>query len=69
MGKTLACFGLLLIVIGILPIILPMVGYATYAAMFYLGYYTLVIGSYEFSELMLGLIGLGFILLVIGALK
>ncbi len=69
MGKALACFGLLLIIIGILPIILSMVGYAAYAAYFYLGYYTLMVGTYEFSELMLGLIGFGFLLLIIGALK
>jgi len=69
MGKALACFGLLLIIIGILPLILTMVGYATYAAYFYLGYYTLMVGTYAFSELMLGLIGFGFLLLIIGALK
>ena len=69
MGKGLAILGLLLIIVGVLPLILPMVGYAEYAAYFYLGYYSLMVGTYELSELMLILIGLGFVLLVIGALK
>jgi len=52
-----------------LPIILPMVGFAQYAAYFYLGYYSLMVGTYELSELMLILIGVGFLFLIIGALK
>lgn len=69
MGKGLAILGLLLIIVGIIPLILPMIGYGAYAAYFYLGYYTLPVAGYNLSELMLILIGLGFILLVIGALK
>jgi len=69
MGKALAILGLLLIIVGILPIILPMVGFAQYAAYFYLGYYSLMVGTYELSELMLILIGVGFLFLIIGALK
>jgi hypothetical protein len=69
MGKGLAILGLLLIIVGIIPLILPMVGYASYASYFFLGYYELDLAGYAFSELMLILLGLGFILLVIGALK
>jgi hypothetical protein len=69
MGKGLALFGLLLMIVGIIPLILPMVGYASYASYFFLGYYQLDLAGYAFSELMLILLGLGFILLVIGALK
>ncbi len=68
MGKGLAIFGLLLIIVGVLPLILPMIGYGSYALMFYLGYYTLNIAGYLLSELMLILIGVGFLFLVIGAL-
>lgn len=69
MGKGLALFGLLLMIVGIIPLILPMIGYGTYAAYFFLGYYQLDIAGYAFSELMLILLGLGFIILVVGALK
>ncbi|TFG30305.1 hypothetical protein EU527_14720 [Candidatus Thorarchaeota archaeon] len=69
MGKALAILGLLLIIVGILPLILPMVGFGEYAAYFFLGMYTLPIAGYDFSELMLILMGVGFLLLVIGALK
>jgi hypothetical protein len=69
MGKGLAILGLLLIIVGILPIILPMIGYGAYAAYFYLGYYSLPLAGYDFSELMLILLGLGVILLIVGALK
>jgi hypothetical protein len=69
MGKGIAILGLLLIIVGILPLILPMIGYATYAAYFDLGIYTLPIAGYDFTELMLILLGLGVILLIVGALK
>ena len=69
MGKALAFLGFLLIIIGILPIILPMVGFPQYATYFYLNIYTLPLAGYQFSEVMLGLIGLGFILLIVGAIK
>lgn len=68
MGKGLAIFGLLLIIVGVLPLILPMIGYGAYAAYFFLGYYTLNVAGYLLSELMLILIGVGFLFLVIGAL-
>ncbi|MHA1136575.1 MAG: hypothetical protein ACTSSE_08815 [Candidatus Thorarchaeota archaeon] len=70
MGKGLAILGLLLIIVGILPIILPMIaGFEAYAAYFYLGYYTLPLAGYEFSELMLILLGVGVLFLIIGAIK
>lgn len=72
MGKGAAILGLILIIIGLLPIILPMIGmgleqYATYFYM--LDIYSLDIGGYVFSELMLILIGLGVVLLIVGAVR
>lgn len=75
MGKGLAIFGLLLIIIGILPLIFPMIGLDAYVMYFSLGTYiqgvsyTLPIAGYNFTEIMLALIGLGVILLIIGAIK
>jgi len=75
MGKGLAIFGLLLIIVGILPLIFPMIGLDAYVAYFSLGYYIptihyeLVLAGYEFTELMLILLGLGVVLLIIGALR
>ncbi len=70
MGKGLALLGLILIIIGILPLLMPMIGLGTYADYFYmLNIYTLSIAGYDFSELMLILLGLGVILLIVGAVK
>jgi hypothetical protein len=75
MGKGLAIFGLLLMIVGILPLIFPMIGLDAYVAYFSLGYYipsisyTLSVAGYNFTELMLILLGLGFLLLIIGALR
>ncbi len=70
MGKSLAILGLLLIIAGVMPLILPFIaGFETYAAYFFLGYYTLPLAGYEFSELMLILLGVGVVFLVIGAVK
>ena len=68
MGKGLAIFGLLVIITGIIPLILPFIaGYEIYAADFFLGYYTLSLAGVEFSEMMLILLGLGVVFLVLGA--
>ena len=75
MGKALAILGLLLIIVGILPIIFPMIGLDAYVAYFSLSYYitgfsyTLIVGSFALTELMLILLGVGFLFLVIGALR
>jgi hypothetical protein len=75
MGKGLAIFGLLLIIVGILPIILPMVGMSQYVMYFSLSTYisgfsySLMLAGYEFTELMLILLGLGVLFLIIGALR
>ena len=75
MGKGLAIFGLLLIIVGILPIIFPMIGLDAYVAYFSLGYYipsisySLMLAGYEFTELMLILMGVGVLFLLIGAFK
>ena len=68
MGKGVAILGLLLIIVGILPIILPLISLGQYVSYFYmLGIYSIDLGGYVFSELMLILIGLGVVLLIVGA--
>jgi hypothetical protein len=47
---------------------LEFLGYGLYAAYFYLGFYTLHLAGFAFSELMLILIIVGVILLIAGAL-
>jgi len=70
MGKGLALFGLILIIIGILPLFMPMIGIGQYASYFFLGYYEFALTvDYVFSELMLILIGLGGVLLIVGAVR
>ncbi|MFW9963451.1 MAG: hypothetical protein ACFFCX_07800 [Candidatus Sifarchaeia archaeon] len=70
MGKGLALFGLILIIIGILPLFMPMIGLGTFVEYFFmLNLYSLELAGYMFSELMLILIGLGVILLIVGAVK
>ncbi len=73
MGKALAIFGLILIVVGLLPVIfsaLSITGFEQYIAYFYmLNIYQIQLAGYLFSEIMLGLIGLGVILLIVGAIK
>lgn len=73
MGKGVAILGLILIIVAILPIIMPMLGvdlldpFLDY--LFILNLYTLNLGGYEFSELMLILLGLGIVLLIVGAVR
>ncbi|MFX0170119.1 MAG: hypothetical protein ACFE89_12305 [Candidatus Hodarchaeota archaeon] len=67
MKKGLVILGLILIIVGFLPIILQMIGFGVYAAYFYLGFYTLAFAGFNFSELMLILIIVGLLLLIIGA--
>jgi hypothetical protein len=70
MSKALAIVGLILLIVGIIPIILPYIGFGAYVAYFHLGFYELVIpGLFTLSELMLILIILGVILLIVGAVK
>ncbi|MFQ5832252.1 MAG: hypothetical protein ACE5H4_06105 [Candidatus Thorarchaeota archaeon] len=71
MGKGLALFGLILIILGILPLILnALVLLPEIAAYFYmLNIYSIDLGGYIFSELMLILLGLGIILLIVGAAR
>jgi hypothetical protein len=69
MGKGLALFGLILIIVGILPLFMPMIGLGTYVGYFNLGFYSIMLAGYEFTELMLILIVLGVLLLIVGAVK
>jgi hypothetical protein len=73
MGKGLVLLGLILIIVGFLPVIILALGIASLleiAAYFYmLGLYTIILGGYPFSEIMLGLIGLGAILFLVGLFK
>jgi hypothetical protein len=70
MGKGLALFGLILIIIGILPLFMPMIGLGMYVDYFFmLNLYSLELAGFMFSELMLILIGLGVVLLIVGAVR
>ena len=74
MGKGLAILGLILLIIGILPIILTLVGFSMYAEYFYLATYIgigyeLNLAGFIISELMLVLIILGVILFIIGLVR
>ncbi len=68
MRKGILILGLILLIVGFLPIILELLGYGLYAAFFYLGFYSLNLAGFVFSELMLILIIVGVILLIAGAL-
>lgn len=69
MGKGVALFGLILIIVGILPLFMPMIGLGQFVTYFYmLNIYTLDLAGYLFSELMLILLGLGVVLLIVGAM-
>jgi len=67
MRKGILVLGLILIIVGFLPIILELLGYGLYAAYFHLGFYSLMLAGFTFSELMLILIIVGVILLIVGA--
>ncbi|MFW9831689.1 MAG: hypothetical protein ACFFD8_07940 [Candidatus Thorarchaeota archaeon] len=67
MRKGILILGLILLIVGFLPIILQLIGFGMYAAFFYLGFYTLYVAGFALSELMLILIILGVILLIVGA--
>lgn len=70
MNKILALLGIILIVIGLWPIWVVYVDFlATFTPMLYLGIYQLPLMGYIFTELMLGMLGIGVILLIIGAIK
>ena len=70
MGKGLALFGLILIILGIFPIIEALLGIDLITSYFYLiGIYSIELIGYQFSELMLILLGLGVVLLIVGAVK
>ncbi len=68
MRKWLLILGLILLIVGLLPIILEILGYGMYAAFFYLGFFTIMLAGFAFSELMLILIIVGVILLIAGLL-
>jgi len=70
MGKGLALFGLILIIIGILPLFMPLIGLGQFVDYFFiLGLYEIDLAGYLFSELMLILLGLGVVLLIVGAVR
>jgi hypothetical protein len=72
MGKGTALLGLILIIVGLLPVILGLAGglLPEIAAYFYmLGLFEIELIGYAFSEIMLILIGLGVVLLIVGAAR
>ena len=70
MNKILALLGIILIIIGLWPVWIVYVDFlATYTALLFLGVYEISLMGYIFSELMLGMLGIGVVLLIIGAIK
>ena len=70
MNKMLAILGIVLILIGLWPVWIVYVEFlATYTALLYLGIYQQGLMGYIFSELMLGSLVIGVILLIFGAIK
>ncbi len=69
MSKGIALLGLILIIVGILPLLFPYIGFEQYAAYFDLGFYSIDLAGFVFTELMLILLGLGVVLLIVGAVK
>jgi hypothetical protein len=71
MGKGLALLGLILIIIGILPLFMPMIGLGAFVDYFYMLNLIdpIVLAGFEFSDIMLILIGVGVVILIVGAVK
>lgn len=73
MGKGAALLGLILIIVGLLPILatflVGIVDLSMIIPYFDQGIYSLELAGYTFTEVMLALMGIGFILLIIGAVK
>ncbi|MBD3407545.1 MAG: hypothetical protein GF411_15620 [Candidatus Lokiarchaeota archaeon] len=73
MGKGLAILGLLLIIVGLLPLwasfITAYVDLSMILGYFDQGIYSLNLAGYVFTEVMLALTGIGVILLIVGAIK
>ena len=70
MNKILALLGIILIIIGLWPVWIAYVDLlTTYTHLLYLGMYQFQFEGYIFSELMLGSLAVGVILLIIGAIK
>ncbi|MFW9920081.1 MAG: hypothetical protein ACFFED_10805 [Candidatus Thorarchaeota archaeon] len=71
MGKGAALLGIILLIVGLLPIIatflVGIVDLSMITGYFNLGIYSLNLGGYLFTEVMLALVGIGVILLIIGA--
>lgn len=72
-GKALALLGLILIIVGLLPIWATfLAGYVDLSAIlvyFDQHIYSIALGSYTFTEVMLILTGLGVVLFLIGLVK
>ncbi|MHA1772468.1 MAG: hypothetical protein ACTSYL_12785 [Candidatus Thorarchaeota archaeon] len=73
MGKGLVILGLILIIVGLLPVLAAVLsvtalGQVT-AYLYMLNLYSINLGGYLFTETMLALIGLGVILLLVGATR
>jgi hypothetical protein len=71
MGKGAALLGLILIIVGILPILMPMIGFdlGQFAAFFDLGLFSYPLAGYVFTEVMLICLGLGVILFLVGLVR
>lgn len=74
MGKGAALLGLILIIVGLLPILNTLIlgayiDLSMILSYFNQGIYSIDLAGYLFTEVMLILVGLGVVLLLVGALK
>ena len=73
MGKGAAILGLILLIVGLLPIIatflVGIVDLSMILGYFDQGIYSIALAGYVFTEVMLALIIIGVLLLIIGAVK
>ena len=74
MGKGAALLGLILIILGVLPILNTMflaayIDLSMILAYFDFGIYSLPLAGFVFTEVMLILLGLGVVLLLVGAMS
>ncbi len=74
MGKGAALLGLILIIVGLLPILNTLIlsayiDLSMILSYFNQGIYSIDLAGYLFTEVMLALVGIGVVLLLIGALK
>lgn len=73
MGKGAAILGLLLIIVGLMPIwasfVAAYIDLSQFLVYFNQNIFSIPLGEYLFTEVMLALVGIGVILLLVGATR